>query len=319
MQPTSATALLNRLLARGKFRHVQVLLLLAELGSVQRTAEVVGLTQSSVTQSLAALEALLEVKLFERHARGVRPTAACVGLLPAARQMLLRVAESADVVLAHRQRGEGVVRMIGSAAAIHGVLVQALPAFADRHPRIQVQLREAEGEDQLLAVARGEVDVVVCRQPQAMPAGWEFHPLRQDRIAAVCRAAHPLAKVRKISPARLAKEVWLVLPAGSAVRAHHDEFAASLPEVPAIYPLVSYSLTMTWWLLRQRDLLLLVAVQLARPMLENGELVELPVPGLPAMRPLGILQPVVGMGEAAGVFSGFLRGFVREAPATSPH
>ena len=69
-----ATVLLNRLLARGKFRHIQVLLRLAELGSVQRTADAIGLTQSSVTQTLAYLESLLEVRLFERHARGVTPT-----------------------------------------------------------------------------------------------------------------------------------------------------------------------------------------------------------------------------------------------------
>ena len=50
--PESATVLLNRLLARGKFRHVQALLRLAELGSVQRAADAIGVTQSSVTQTL---------------------------------------------------------------------------------------------------------------------------------------------------------------------------------------------------------------------------------------------------------------------------
>ena len=51
--PVASTVLLNRLLARGKFRHAQVLLHLAELGSVQRAADAMGMTQSSVTQSLA--------------------------------------------------------------------------------------------------------------------------------------------------------------------------------------------------------------------------------------------------------------------------
>ncbi len=78
---TTATVLLNRLLARGKFRHVQVLLRLAELGSVQRTANAIGLTQSSVTQTLSYLERLLELQLFERHARAAcdppRPVASC--------------------------------------------------------------------------------------------------------------------------------------------------------------------------------------------------------------------------------------------------
>ena len=68
---------------------------------------------------------------------------------------------------------------------------------------------------------------------------------------------------------------------------------------------------MMWWLLRQRDLLLMLAVQMARPRLESGELVEI-VAGEPvAMRPLGILQPVSGLGEGAGRFSEFLRAFVK--------
>ena len=110
----TATSLLHRLLARGKFRHVQVLLLLAELGSVQRTADAIRMTQSSVTQTLAYLEGLLEVRLFERHARGVRPTAACRDLLPVARQLMLGVAVGAQIVAARQQQGEGVVRVIAS-------------------------------------------------------------------------------------------------------------------------------------------------------------------------------------------------------------
>ena len=40
MSLPNAASLLNRLLARGKLRQLQVLLQLAELGSVQRTAAV---------------------------------------------------------------------------------------------------------------------------------------------------------------------------------------------------------------------------------------------------------------------------------------
>ena len=81
-----ARVLLNRLLAKARFRHLQVLVKLAEVGSVRRTAEAIGMTQPGVTQLLADLEALLDVPLFHRHARGVLPTAACLDLLPLARQ-----------------------------------------------------------------------------------------------------------------------------------------------------------------------------------------------------------------------------------------
>jgi DNA-binding transcriptional LysR family regulator len=303
----SASALVNRLLARGKFRHVQLLLLLAELGSVQRTAQAIGMTQSSVTQTLAVLEALLEVKLFDRHARGVRPTAICAGLLPIARQLAQRIADSADVIVAQRGRDGGVIRMLGSLAAIHGLLVDVLPDFVDQHPHINIEVREAEGEDQLLAITRGEVDLVVCRRPAVTPEGWEFHAVREDRYAIVCRAEHPLARSKSITPATLARHEWLLIPAGYAARGHFDELVARFPRPPKTYPVMAYSATMMWWLARRRDLLMLVARQMARPLLELGEFVEIPLHGEHAMRSLGILQPSIGMRDAAERFSAFLR------------
>jgi DNA-binding transcriptional LysR family regulator len=303
----SASALVNRLLARGKFRHVQLLLLLAELGSVQRTAQAIGMTQSSVTQTLAVLEALLEVKLFDRHARGVRPTAICKGLLPIARQLAQRIADSADVIVAQRGRDGGVIRMLGSMAAIHGLLVDVLPDFVDQHPHIHIEVREAEGEDQLLAITRGEVDLVVCRRPAVIPEGWEFHAVREDRYAIVCRARHPLARSKAITLATLARHDWLLIPAGYAARGRFDELVTQFPQPPKIYPVMAYSSTMMWWLARRRDLLMLVARQMARPLLELGEFVEIPLHGQHAMRSLGILQPVIGMRDAAQRFGEFLR------------
>ncbi|RYF19006.1 MAG: LysR family transcriptional regulator [Comamonadaceae bacterium] len=303
----SASALLNRLLARGKFRHVQILLHLAELGSVQRTADAIGMTQSSVTQTLAYLEDLLGLRLFERHARGVRPTPACTDLLPLARQLMLGVAGSAEVVAARQRQGEGTVRMIGSASAINGLLVDALPEFADRFPGIQVQLREADGEDQLLAIARGEVDLVVCRRPAVIPEGWEFHPVREDRLVVACRAQHPLAGKRVFSRARAAAETWLLLPAGLAARTHFDEMSADFPQPPATCPVVTRSLPMVWRLLLQRDLLALLPLNLARPLLDSGDLVELRLTHTVRLDPIGILQPQGSPGEAARKAAEFLR------------
>jgi DNA-binding transcriptional LysR family regulator len=305
----SASALLNRLLARGKFRHVQVLLQLAELGSVQRTADAIGMTQSSVTQTLAYLENLLEVRLFERHARGVRPTPACTDLLPVARQLMLGVANSADVVTARQNQGAGVVRVLGSASALHGLLLDALPAFADAHPAIQVRLDEAEGEDQLLAITRGEVDLVVCRRPPVIPEGWAFHPLRDDRFIVVCRKGHALSRRRALKWADLAAATWVLLPAGVAARARFDAVSAQFPQSPRSYPVVTRSLPMLWRLLRQRDVLALVPLNLARPLIAEGELVELRVGEAMVIEPIGILQPKAGLGEAARRLGDFLSKF----------
>ncbi|KQP17774.1 LysR family transcriptional regulator [Pseudorhodoferax sp. Leaf267] len=312
MTADTASVLLNRLLSRGKFRHVQVLLRLAELGSVQRTAEAIAMTQSGVTQTLAYLERLLDTPLFERHARGVRPTPACLDLLPVARQLMLGLADSAEVIAARQQQGEGLVRLIGSAAATNGLLLAALTAFAAQQPRIVVQLREAEGGDQLLAIGRGEVDLVACRKPRVLPEGWEFHALRADRFAIVCRADNPLARATHIAPADLARQTWLQLPANVEARTRLDELLGQWPGPVRTYPVVTISPTMLWWLLRHHDLLALLPLNLVRPLLDGGEMVEVAMRVNVALEPVGVLQPKARLGDAAARLSAFLRAFAFE-------
>jgi DNA-binding transcriptional LysR family regulator len=286
-----ATVLLNRLLARGKFRHIQVLLRLAELGSVQRTADVIGLTQSSVTQTLAYLESLLEVRLFERHARGVSPTPVCLDLLPVARQVMLGLAEGADVLVARQQRGGSVLRLMTSAAALGSLLLDVLGDFHARHPAVQVHLREAEGEDQLLAVARGEVDLVACRQPVAVPGQWVFEPLMPDQFVVVVRPGHPLLRRSTVGWKALGREIWLLAPAETAARRQFDEVAARLDQPPRTHPLVSRSIPATLDTLQREPVLALLPLSFVRRAVAAGQLAVLPLPEPMPMNALGLLRP----------------------------
>lgn len=295
----AATMLLNRLLARGKFRHLQVLLRLAELGSVQRTADAIGVTQSSVTQTLAYLEALLEQRLFDRHARGVTPTPACLDLLPVARQVMMGVAESADVLAARLRRGGGSVRLLASAAAVHSLLLQALPRFHQRHPAIQVHLREAEGEDQLLAVARGEADLVACRQPLALPEGWDFEPLREDRFVVACAKGHPVLQRKRLDWRALGRETWLLAPAESAARLRFDAVAVHFNAAPRTHPLVTRVLASTVAALQTDGVLAMLPLANVRHLVDAGQLALVPTPEALPLPPMGLLRPKQGASAAA--------------------
>lgn len=306
MKP-SASALLQRLLARGKFRHLQVLLRLAELGSVQRTADAIGMTQSAITQTLAYVEALLEVRLFQRHARGVRPTAICSDLLPVARQLLQGVAQGAEIVAVHQGADMQTVRLAASTAAIHGFLVQVLALFQQVLPGIEVLLTELEGEDQLLAVARGEVDLVACRCPSEIPQGWVFEPLVPDRLVVVCAAGHHLTRAGPLAWRDLAQETWLLMPAGSAAREQFDNLVADFDQSPRAYPLVTRALMPIAWLLREHGLLSLMPLSVVRHLVDTGEMAVLPVDVVAALEPLGLLMPTAGLGQAASGFAEFLK------------
>ncbi|MET1116530.1 MAG: LysR family transcriptional regulator [Comamonas sp.] len=305
--PLTVTTLLNRLLARGKFRHVQILLKLAELGSVQRTADAIGVTQSSVTQTLAYLEALLETPLFHRHARGVHPTPACLDLLPLARQMLMGIRDTAQAVEARQRQGEGQVRLAASISATNGLLIDTLSAFHQQWPGIQIQLREAENDEQLQAIARGEVDLVACRRPPVVPEGWEFHALLEDRFAIVCRAQHPLARRGTADRGELEHALWMALPSGSAARERLDGISARCRQPLRMHPLVTRTSTMLWWLLLNHDLLTVLPLTMLMPLIRSGEIVELQVAGTAPMEPLGLLQPAERPTPAAQQLGAFMR------------
>ena len=205
MRPT-ASVLLNRLLARARLRHLQVLVSVAELGSFKRAADVVGLTQPAVTHVVSDLERLLEAELFHRHARGARPTDAALEMVPVARRMLALLAEGAEAVAARLAHAEGVVRLAATASALSGLLDTLLPAFSQAEPAIRVLVTQAEADLFNGLVARGEVDAVACRRPAVPPQGWRFHPLLPDALVVVCGPSHPLARRARVPLAALAEE-----------------------------------------------------------------------------------------------------------------
>lgn len=303
----TASALLNRLLAKGKFRHIQVLLNLVELGSVQKTAQAIGMSQSAVTQALATMEELVGDALFDRHARGVTPNTLCRDLLPAARQLMGGLTEGADIVTARRHQGLGTVRLMASAAAINGMLHDALPAFAQQHPQLSVLLNEAERPEQLRAIAEGSVDIVVCRAQAVVPEGWQFEVLCGDALIVVCHPSHPLARRKRVQPQDLASQTWLLTPTGTAARTQFDEFAAWFSDTPMTHCVVTRSMSMIHRLLREPGLLALLPRALVGAQLESGELLAIALPLQMSLQPIGMLTPRHAMAAAAQTLAQYLR------------
>lgn len=302
----TASTLFNRLLSRGKFRHIQVLLKLAELGSIQRTGEAIGMTQSGVTQTLAYIERLADTPLFHRHARGVSPTAACAALLPSARNLMQGMLDCAEALHTQKQGSVSSVRLMASAAAVNGLLLHALPDFHTQVPGIQVQLREAEGQDLSLAMARKEIDLLVCRRPDTLPQGWQFHPLFSDRLVVVAGAAHPLAQEAQIDWMDLANERWITAPNGSLARTGLDDIATRLGLQWKTYPLVTRSLVVLHSLLAKEPLIALLPRSFIEPQLEDGSLIALNLNTELPLDPLGVLISGLDATEAALRLSQFL-------------
>jgi DNA-binding transcriptional LysR family regulator len=303
----SADLLLDRVLDRCSLRHVQVLLMLAQTGSVQSAADAIGVSPSSLEHVLSQLEEALETDLFRHEGSALQPTPACSVLLPHAHQVMLGVAGSADALIAHQRREKELVRVLASGAAASRLLAQALPAFEALHARVHVQWRAGDGADAARAIERGEVDLVAGPCPRTLPEGWGFRELLTDRFAAVCAPDHPLAGRTQASWGELSQQPWLLPPTGSAARERFDVWMAQAANASVSYCVVANVDDMTDWLMRDHQVLAFVPAEAVLHLLARGELVRLHVEA-PAQEPLGLLQPRHAS-EAALQLAGFLQHF----------
>lgn len=282
-----ADTLRRRLLARGRLRHWLGFARVAELGSVRKAAEAIGMAQPALTGLLSDLETLLGLPLFERHARGMRLTPMGRELLPAAHRVLAAIDDAAEQAVALQDRTQRVVRVGAIGGAVAGLLAPALPPLAAAHPDLLLQLVEADTFQLESIVARGEVDLALCRAPATVPQGWCFEPLLQDRFAVVAGPGHALSRPRKLTLDQLRRHTWLAMPAGTAARAMFDAlFAGGLPPLCQVSSRIP---TVLWQMLKAQPLLALIPASVARPLLQAGELVELPLQLPMAMAPIGAL------------------------------
>ncbi len=208
---------------------MRYVLAVAETNSFTRAAERCLVVQSALSHQIARLEKELGARLFERTSRRVRLTPAGAAFLPAARQCLDAADRAAAEVAAAvgEIRGHLAVGLIPTVTAVD--IPEALRDFRARYPHVRISLRVGASDDLIDQVAHGTLDIAFLGLPTtARPQGVAVHELARDRLVAVVAHDHPLAAEPTTDLRRLATEVFVDLPAGTAGRNQSDEaFAAA--------------------------------------------------------------------------------------------
>lgn len=172
------------------FRHIDEV---ARRGSVRKAAEALFLTPSALDRRIQDLEAELGTALFERHARGMRLTAAGEIFLHHAR------AQRADF---ERVRAEieqlkglqrGTVSIVASQAMVHTVLPDVIHRFGRQHPGVAFAVTVADHAAVILALREFQADLGLVYN---VPVAADIAPLMQvdQPLCAVMAHDHPLAR-----------------------------------------------------------------------------------------------------------------------------
>jgi DNA-binding transcriptional LysR family regulator len=124
---------------RSSIDDLEALLSVVREGSFTRAAAKLGVTQSALSQTVRAFEALLGIKLLTRTTRSVAPTEAGERLLRDVGPRLEEIRDSLAAVTALGDRPSGTIRIAVDEYALEAYLWPALHHFLPRHPEINVE------------------------------------------------------------------------------------------------------------------------------------------------------------------------------------
>jgi DNA-binding transcriptional LysR family regulator len=269
------------------FGQIEAFTQVATYNSFSRAAEVLQLTQPSITARIQALERELGEELFERGGRGVKLTDAGRVFLPYVEHILQLLQEGRDAVEEVRNVQLGSLRL-GSAITITTyVLPGILHRFCQEFPGVDVVIRTGRSEQVLNMLLSDEVQVGIIRALSAPDI--ETIPLYDDEIVLVAYPEHRFALSGEATIGEAAREPIVLFDRGSSYYGMiHDLFrkAAVIPNVAMELD----SLEATKRMVEQGLGIALVPVATVARELEQGVLVRIQLSDVqPIKRPISLV------------------------------
>jgi len=199
----------SRIGKRVRLRDLHILFAVAQHGTMGKAGLHLGMTQSAVSQAIAALEHAIEAPLLDRTARGVELTVYGSALMQRAQAAFDELRSGIKDIESLTDPATGEVRLACTESIAAGILPSGIEQFAARHPRVQLHVSQTTTHIMgFAALHERKADVVVTLLPKPFEADLSEHlqaeVLFYDRICLAVSKDHPWARRRKISLTDLA-------------------------------------------------------------------------------------------------------------------
>lgn len=271
-------SLLVRMLGRLRFRHLQLIEVLARTGNMHRAAVEMSITQPAATKILQDVEDILGVRLFDRSVRGMALTDIGGSVAESAELLLSEAGKLARNVENLRQGGYGSISVGAIMATATDLLPRAISELKRRRALMTVHLVAATSDLLLHQLERRELDLVVGRFTEIRhQAIFSIEALSNEELWAFTAAGSPTAMGDMPSIDALARCAWVLQPAPSPMRRIIDNMFAAAGVEGLSNIVETTSIFATLHLVRSASMAAVLPRSIVEDGIGKGEFVRIPI------------------------------------------
>ncbi|BBH33796.1 DNA-binding transcriptional regulator CynR [Pseudomonas sp. St290] len=215
-------------------RHLRYLLAVADHGGFTRAAEVLHVSQPTLSQQIRQLEETLGVSLFDRTSRTVRPTDAGAAYIECARRVLVELAAGKRALHDVKDLSRGTLRLAMTPTFMAYLVGPLVRDYSARYPNIHLQIFELSMVDIEAGLANDTLDIAIAFD-QARHADIESIPAFSETLGLMVGRNHPLYDCQVALTAELVGQLeFALLTPDFATRTCIDEYFAQARITPKV-------------------------------------------------------------------------------------
>lgn len=151
-----------------RLTQIEVFVKTAELLSLTRAAECLGMSNTAASRHLSALEERLATRLIERNTRRLWLTEAGQDFLQRSVHVLSEIGEAEDAIQARALSPSGLLKVTSSLSFASLCIAPILPEFRALYPRLNVQITVA---NRYMDFIEAGIDVAIRTREQEADSG----------------------------------------------------------------------------------------------------------------------------------------------------
>jgi DNA-binding transcriptional LysR family regulator len=214
-------------------RQLEIIRAIAETGSFTAAGDKLHVSQSAISRQVLILEDELGEPVFHRIGRRIRITPAGESLLQLSHRVFRDLQDTVSAISDTRESLRGSIGLVGGMTVCLYVFPALLAEVRRIHPNLDMRVTVGSTQRSIEMLRSGAGDLGLLTLP-IEASDLVSVPLLQEELLLVTYPSHPLAAQKRIMPADLEKQPFVLFEAGSITRHIVEDFFARERITPPI-------------------------------------------------------------------------------------